>query len=168
MEKWKNFMNGVYQVSNLGRVRKIYGYETPRLLKQSSTNDGYKCIGTWFRGVSKRYLVSSLVAEAFIGPRPLGYEVNHKDLNKSNDRWDNLEYLTHQDNIRHAVENGHTPPGSNYSGENNPKARLTRKQVDKIRDLYSAGKYTQASLGRRFGVSRQLINDVVKFKTWNK
>ena len=51
-------------------------------------------------------MVHSLVALAFIGPRPEGMEVNHKDCDKQNNALNNLEYVTHGENQRHAAQMG--------------------------------------------------------------
>jgi hypothetical protein len=50
-----------------------------------------------------------LVAENFIGKRPKGYEINHKDGKKSNNRLNNLEWVTPKENYHHAVKLGLMP-----------------------------------------------------------
>ena len=52
--------------------------------------------------LGKAYLAHTLVAMVFIGACPDGMEVNHKDLDKRNNHWRNLEWVTHGYNIRHA------------------------------------------------------------------
>ncbi len=55
--------------------------------------------------VSRR-MVHSLVADRFIGPRPTGADINHKDGDKTNNCVTNLEYCTRAENMRHAVAMG--------------------------------------------------------------
>lgn len=50
--------------------------------------------------------VHMLVAEAFLGPRPIGQEVRHKDDDRTNPRLDNLEYGTRQDNVNDMMGRG--------------------------------------------------------------
>jgi len=50
--------------------------------------------------------IHAIVAEHFIGKRPDGFVVNHKDGNKLNNRPDNLEYCTISENIKHAIRYG--------------------------------------------------------------
>lgn len=47
----------------------------------------------------KSYKISSLVAEAFLGPRPFGYDVSHKDEDSFNNQSDNLLYETRKENL---------------------------------------------------------------------
>jgi hypothetical protein len=54
----------------------------------------------------KHFQIHKLVWMTYVGDIPDGLEVNHKDLNKSNPSLDNLELITHKENMRHAYENG--------------------------------------------------------------
>ena len=51
-------------------------------------------------------MVHNLVCEAFYGEIPEGYEVNHKDKNRTNNNLDNLEIVTHKENMQHAYRYG--------------------------------------------------------------
>lgn len=76
-------------------------------VKPKEHNRGYWEVGLFRKenGVSTSrdwIRVHQLVAAAFIGPKPKGKEVNHKDGNKKNNRADNLEYCTRSENILHS------------------------------------------------------------------
>lgn len=77
---------------------------------------GYDRVSLSIAGRKTRRPVHRIVLEAFIGPCPSGYEVNHKDGNKKNNHIDNLEYVSRQDNVKHAWENSlmHPPSGDNH------------------------------------------------------
>jgi hypothetical protein len=51
-------------------------------------------------------------------------------------------------------------------GEQNGRAKLTADTVREIRQLYAAGKYSQAKLARKFGVSELAINSAIHRRTW--
>jgi hypothetical protein len=100
IEKWKPVAGyeGFYEVSSLGRIRRSKsGY----ILRLSPIKKGYLTVRLNRFGKAKSFLVHGLVAKAFIGERPAGYQVNHKDLLKSNNAVSNLEYLTGRENVRH-------------------------------------------------------------------
>lgn len=162
MERWKAFRNGAYQVSDFGRVRRMIG--KPKFIRQYSTDKGYRYVGTCVNGVAKNYFVATLVATAFIGPRPDGMEVNHKDLDKSNNHWDNLEYVTHLANIRHGIANGHAPK-HDVTGERNPNAKLTVLQVARIRFLSTKG-WDDLDIAETMRVSKDIIYNIVSGRSW--
>ena len=64
---------------------------------------------------SKTVYIHRLVAAAFIGPIPDGMEVNHIDRNRENNLVSNLEFLAHDENVRHAVHHKDTPTRHNRS-----------------------------------------------------
>lgn len=108
-----------YQISNLGRVRsldQLIPYETygvrklrkvpGRILKLHQNETGYMTIDLWKDTIKKRYKVHRLVAETFIPNPKMKKCVNHKDGDKGNNCVDNLEWVTHSENMHHAVDQG--------------------------------------------------------------
>ena len=85
-----------YSISNMGRVRND---RTGRILKCSTNNAGYKLVV-----MQKRcYTIHRLVALHFI-PNPKGLsDVNHINEDKSDNRVENLEWISHRDNMRHGT-----------------------------------------------------------------
>ena len=107
-ECWMFTWHPHYEVSNFGRVRSwaprggnVRGKKpkipvSPRLLKPGRSSSGYLTVA-FGRGHSQ--CVHVLVAAAFLGLKPEGCEVRHKDDNRENPRLLNLEYGTRQDNV---------------------------------------------------------------------
>lgn len=106
---------GYYQVSNFGRVRSLdriiikndngnqYNiFRRGKILHQMTASSQYKQV----RLCKKLYSVHRLVAEAFLDNLDNKPQVNHKDGNKSNNKVDNLEWVTPRENMQHAVDNG--------------------------------------------------------------
>lgn len=90
-----------YEVSNFGRIKSLnYGMRGKEQFRKVQTNKlGYQYISLWKDGKQNMRTVHSLVWEAFNGPVPEGYEINHMDENPSNNRLDNLNLLTHKQNM---------------------------------------------------------------------
>lgn len=104
-EIWKDVDGyaGLYQVSNLGRVKSFkqswkYGKPKEFILKPSLINSGYHVVTLYQKDKKEKFQVHRLVASTFI-PNPLNLPcVNHKDENKLNNCADNLEWCTYQYN----------------------------------------------------------------------
>lgn len=97
-EIWKEITGykGLYKISNLGHVKNRYNH----ILKPEYSNKGYACIQLRKENKMRKHRIHILVAETFI-PNPLNLpEVNHKDENKANNCVDNLEWCTHQENMK--------------------------------------------------------------------
>lgn len=126
MEIWKDIVGfeGYYQVSNLGRVKRlprtsirsngksdhaIYRVKE-RIKNPQIQTQGYYHVALYRDGEYKICRLNRVVAIAFI-PNPENKpEVNHKDGNKLNNRADNLEWVTGKENKKHARENGLIKP----------------------------------------------------------
>ena len=106
-EIWKDVeeYEGLYQVSNLGNVKSLNYKKSgkSKLLKPSTDKQGYKHVFLCMNGCQKQYSIHRLVAKAFCEGYFEGAVVNHKDENKQNNIWTNLEWCTHQYNIQYSV-----------------------------------------------------------------
>ena len=107
---WKDISGyeGKYQVSNTGKVRSL-NYKRTRKSKVlkicTNKKDGYKRVMLFKNGKYKAYLVHRLVAQAFI-PNPNNYPIiNHKDENRSNNYYKNLEWCTYEYNNNYGGKN---------------------------------------------------------------
>ena len=158
-EIWKDIkgFEGIYQISNQGRVRSldrvvIFKNGASRkykgqILSKMISKYGYERVDLRMNGKHKIYSVHRLVAEAFI-PNPEGKEtVNHKDENKQNNCVDNLEWMTIKEN-------------SNYGTRN---MRMAKSQGQKVRCI-ETGKiyYSLTEAERQTGIDRHRISRVCK------
>ena len=100
-EKWKDIegYDGMYQVSDLGRVRSKNSGEW-KVMSTSKNNSGYLMVQLSKDGKKKHFLVHRLVASAFIpNSDESKTQINHKNEIKSDNRVSNLEYCTAQYNL---------------------------------------------------------------------
>lgn len=109
-EIWKNikYFKG-YQVSNFGNVKNLNFHRSGKegLLSKGKDRCGYLCVDMYRNGKKKRKMIHRLVAEAFIPNERKGIakEVNHKDENKKNNHYSNLEWVTGSENINYGTRN---------------------------------------------------------------
>jgi hypothetical protein len=146
-----------YEVSNLGRVRRV---ETGAIRKPVSVS-GYQAMRlTRPGGEGETILVHRAVALAFLRkPRRARNQVNHKDSNRWNPRLDNLEWVTASQNIKHGYDHG----ACCAKGARNGHSKLNDQAVAEIR-ASDSGHFP--SLALRFGVSIATIRDVSARRTW--
>lgn len=163
MVDWRDVVGyeGVYQVSDDGQVKRIKPGKSTRagrLLKIRVGTRGRCCLDLSKDGVSRSHDVHKLVAEAFLGPRPDGKEINHIDYNCRNNSAGNLEYITRSENIRHAYGHGFQCA----RGEDQGQAKLTDRDVELIRKSPLGA----TALARHYGVARGTIRLARDGKTW--
>lgn len=105
-EIWKDIkgFEGIYQVSNYGRIKSIIRYK--RIMKTGLNRGGYLQICLTDSKHKKHTIrVHRLVAENFLENREEKQQVNHIDGNKLNNRVSNLEWCTQSENMQHAFGN---------------------------------------------------------------
>lgn len=175
-ERWLPALGyeGVYEVSSHGRVRRCDALRRPTqpFLRPSSNHHGYQNVSLSRNCKGRTFFVHRLVAEAFNGPRPTGMTINHKNGIKTDNRPENLEYLTHQENMRHAKEvinrilptrargarNGYAAGSSNVlRGEQIASAKLNAEKVLLARELLAAGQLQQREIASIVGISQTQI-----------
>lgn len=117
-EIWKDIKDyeGLYQVSNLGRVKSI---KRNIILKPGFTKKNYSYVILYKSNIATSKRIHRLVAENFISNPYNKPQVNHKDGNKLNNCVSNLEWVTNSENQQHAFANRL----QTNVGNNNPKCR---------------------------------------------
>lgn len=170
-EEWLPVVDyeGWYQVSNLGRVQSL-----PRLINYSDGRSvyhkgiflrpffdrkGYLVVGLRRNVSHKRGYVHQLVAAAFIGLKPSGLTIDHKDGNRTNNAFWNLEYVTHTENMRRA-----SALNLMKIGESHPNTKLTDFQISELRRLYTEGA-TYKSLAALFGTTVKYVGKILSHKS---
>lgn len=94
----------LYEVSNFGRVKGISKYtKKERLLKGNPNQKGYLLV----RFGCKYVTIHTLVAYAFIGGRPNGYQIDHINRLKSDNKYDNLRYVSPCENMKNRDDYRH-------------------------------------------------------------
>lgn len=167
-EIWKDIKGheGVYQVSNFGRVRSLdmvvnyfaFGKQCSRTGKgrilKPAISGQYLAVAL-NRGNTQT--IHRLVAEAFL-PNPENKEqVNHKDGNKLNNTLYNLEWATRRENASHAVKTGLTAKGTRARS-----AKLTDKEAAEI--FKDSG--PQKDIAKKYNVSVPTVSMIRSRKIW--
>lgn len=161
---WKDIPDyeGLYIISNLGRIKSLCRATTSGKILKSSNNSEYPTVALCKNGKLKTYVVHRLVLQAFLGKSDL--DANHIDGKKSNNRLDNLEYCTRSENLKHAYRTGL----KSNKGEKHPGAKLNEWDVKIIRKLYKNSNYWHSlrKLAKLLKVTPSAIWRVVTNKTW--
>ena len=165
-ERWRAVVGfeGIYEVSDFARVKRVgagRGAVAGRILKQQTNRRGYQVLRINKDGKRYSATVHKLVAGAFIGVRPNGKEVNHKDGNKSNNYPDNLEYVTQSENQRHAFAMGL----NSNQGERHNNSKLTEEKVHEIRRRLK--NETHRSIAESYNVGRSTIAAIACGQNWS-
>lgn len=153
-----------YFVDETGRVLSTQRRQCRELKQQNKK--GYMTVSL-YSGKANWRLVHVLVAKAFLGVKPKGYDVNHKDGNKLNNELSNLEYVTRSANVQHAYDNGLHPitrevsrmNGAANTGESNGRSKLTDIQAAQVLAFRGKGR-TQTDVAQMFGVSQRTVSKI--------
>jgi predicted XRE-type DNA-binding protein len=159
---------GLYQVSSFGRVRSVSRKTSQghwikgKVLKQMKCKKGY-CRLTLYKDKGKKTKkVHRLVALAHIPNPDKKPEINHKDGLKDHNEATNLEWATAKENTRHSFDKlGKLAP----RGEKDGMAKLSNKQVLKIRNLLKQNILKQCKIAEMFGISPSTICDIKAGRT---
>lgn len=158
-EIWKDIegYEGLYQVSNLGRVKSFMaapktGNKSEYIMGQTLITGGYLTVYFCVNGKRSKRQVHRLVAQAFI-PNPSGLPfVNHKDENKTNNVVDNLEWCTSEYNANY----GTSIQRARETRENKPKPIIQMNSEGEIIAIYKSPKIASILLKK----------NVKKIRSW--
>lgn len=172
MEIWKDIEDiPGYQVSSLGNVRSIDRIVVRAnarkltikggMVKLVLNQQGRLRARLRLEGKEKQRLVHRLVAEAFISNPEKKEQVNHIDGNKTNNAIANLEWVTAQENMDHAVKHN-----LNARGERQGNSKLKVFQIVEIKQLLIANRLSLAAIAREYNVGVSTIHDIKSCKQW--
>lgn len=157
---YKNIKFELYKVDENGRIFSKYknDFLTPTL-----GNDGYLKVVLFDNGIKYDARIASIVAYTFIGKPPIGMKdptINHKDNNKLNNNYKNVEWMERGLNSSIRKEKG--------IGEKNSQAILNWDIVREIRKLYKNNFGSYQKIATKFGVSKSCIALIIQEKTWKE
>jgi len=162
-EIWKDItgFEGIYVVSNMGRVKRIMHRKNPTntIMNTTLNGGGYHRLSLTVNGKGNDRILSVLVATAFI-PNPENKpQVNHLK-GKDDNRAESLEWNTAKENINHAWRTGLSKP---KSGVLNGQSVLTEKEVLEIRAIENMSKREIATL---YNVNEGAIGKIINRQRW--
>lgn len=169
-EEWRAVVGyeGLYEVSNLGRVRSLarevsWSSSTMRLngriLKPRPIHKGYVRVVLHRHGVSRFRRIHRLVLQAFVGECPDGMQCAHLNGEPADCRLSNLAWVSAAENASH--KHAH---GTHLHGSKSNLAVLDEAQVLEVLEL--KGAVSAAECARRFGVTPPTITSIWNGVTW--
>ena len=162
MEIWKAIKDyeGLYEVSNYGRVKSLW-YSKTRILKPCNHNNGYVEVTLYKNGTKNKCYIHRLVAQAFI-PNPNNYPcINHKNENKLCNESQNLEWCTVQYNNTYG-----TKLQRNLEYAQKIQKRVIRIDENKITKIYASTKVAAQEMNpKNIASAITAINHCIKGTT---
>jgi hypothetical protein len=109
----------------------------------------------------KNFFVHVLVLNAFVGPRPKGFDACHGNGDPADNRLENLRWDTRAANIEDSKRHG-----TFCVGEKNGHCRLTEDQVREIREIHASGQMGYKRIAKKFGVSFSAVVHICHRINW--
>lgn len=160
---------GLYQISNLGRVKSLCRVVTTtdgrirtlkeKILSLGLNTYGYNYLGLCKGGKRKFITIHRLVADTFIPNPDNKPQVNHINGIKTDNTIDNLEWTTAKENMRHAVN---SKLKISSKGTEHGMSKLTEKEVLEIRE----SNLSQRKLAKLYAVTQPLISSIKRREIW--
>lgn len=161
---YPNVMPGMFAISNYGRIWNI-----PKQKFTALTSNSYGYFVTKLKrvdGSRKSILVHRLVAWEFVSyRREINLQINHKDGNKLNNTYWNLEWVTPKENTHHAFENGLI---NDRTGIHNGQHKLSEEDVHficRIAEDPNISSYQIAEM-LEYRISPRGIRCILNGNTW--
>lgn len=164
--KWIKGYEGIYQISNLGNVKSFHHSENGKMLSIKNKTGWYLSFRTTEKdGTRKTLRVHQEVAKAFIGDVPKGFDVHHKDENKQNNAWWNLEIIPRKEHL-YITMSKHPEIYENMNIKNIYGNKHVLQYTD---DGYFVAEYANAKIAEKYtGVCSRNILQVANKETFNE
>lgn len=165
---------------NMRRIPSVIGYSATQdgqiyshhrfelfPLKQTGHTQGYRQVNLKTDKGFRTRMVHLLVLEAWVGPRPEGMVTNHKNGDKTDNRLENLEYVTQTENMKHSYATGLSPkPPTRYGEQLTHLAKMTTEKVLALRAETDREPGYLERLGLKYGISASTTSKILLRHTW--
>ncbi len=155
-----------YRISNKGRFQSCFLFGSNRMTSEWRDRptyiekNGYVSATLYKNRKCYRESMHVLILNAFVGPRPSGYQACHNNGIRSDNRLDNLRWDTVSANHMDKHAHGTMPIGSNHQG-----SKLTEEKVIEIRRMADQG-LSDKIIGNKFGISSVQVYNIKTRKQW--
>lgn len=152
-----------YELYSDGR---IYSRISNRFLKPLKVPNGYTHVVLTKRGVKKRFSIHRLILTGFLGQPASGMVANHKNGNKTDNRLENLEWVTQSENVKSAYISGQRIINKAHRDRcaklGRSRAKTTKNQRAEIKRLFTGQRGDISRISREMGLSRYIVSYVIK------
>ena len=161
---YSKIKSGLYSIEEDGRV---WSHYTKRYMKTSIDKDGYSTITLKNdRNGYSHFGIHRLLMIAFHPIENMeNMQVNHIDGNKTNNQLSNLEWVTSEENLKHAKKY-HLNDTFWSKGEQHPNNKITEKEAKEIIRLYKLGYKPKDIILQVPNATKNIINSIIHNRTW--
>lgn len=131
-----------YKISTIGEIKSYKNHNKPILLEQNINKSGYYYVNLKKEGKSKiKYIHKLIVTDILNLEIPKGFEINHIDLDKSNNTVENLELVSKNENQSHSKNYNTKKPAGCYFVKSR-KNKPWRVKIQKDKKIYQLGYFS--------------------------
>jgi hypothetical protein len=162
IEEWRKIEGWPYEVSSIGRVRNLKGHI---MATHISKYDGRYFITLRNKGKQAYHRVHRLMLTAFVGECPEGMECAHLNGIQTDNRIENLKWVTRKENMAHQYLHG-----TRIMGERSAQAKLTIEQAIEIKNTYKKRSNFRSNIReicKKFNISESVVRNISKGLRWN-
>jgi hypothetical protein len=155
-----------YSATKTGEIYSHHRFESFPL-KQTFHTQGYRQVNLKTTKGFRTRLVHVLVLETWVGPRPEGMVTNHKNGDKTDNRLENLEYVTQTENMKHSYAMGLSPkPPTRYGEQLTHLAKMTTKKVLALRAENDREPGYLKRMASKYGITAATVSKILLRQTW--
>ena len=160
---------GLYEISNHGNVKSLaktwsVGVKGDTILKPGGWEENYVHVVLSMDKVKRHLLVHRLVALHFCD-NPNNYPVvNHKNSNRRDNYYGNLEWATQKQNVQHGYEHGYM---EGRKGLRHHNCKLSEYQISEIKKMYNEKYGSQKEIAKVFNIKQSQVSRIVTGRRWS-
>ncbi len=157
----KQYKDSPYYIDKNGKVFRKWD-NNYKIRKTQISTTGYEIIDLQWNGNCEKQYIHRLVAELYIDNLENKTQVNHINGVTTDNNLNNLEWVTPQENILHALRVlGRKEKYYNF------RPKLNKEEIQEIKEKYKKFDFSQKTLSEKFNISRHEIGFIIKYQLWN-